>query len=158
MKELDERERRAWSGLLRMQDDLRRHISRQLMEDSGLSWADFAVLFGLFQQPDGRLRVFELRDLLRWEKTRLIHQVSRMATRGLIERQACQDDSRGSVVALTEAGREIIQAAAPRHLQDIREVFFDVLTPRQLDVLADVAEAVLDNIDEKDGRESDLEQ
>ncbi|MEU1885987.1 MarR family winged helix-turn-helix transcriptional regulator [Micromonospora rifamycinica] len=140
---LNDRERRAWYGFLTMQEDLRRHMNRQLLGATGLSLADFSVLSALSQSPDGSLRVFELRERLRWEKTRLTHQVSRMVARGLLERRSCRADTRGSDVALTGQGRSAIELATPLHIRHVREVFFDVVSPRQLDALAAASEAVL---------------
>ena len=147
-EQLTARERRAWYGFLTMQEDLRRHMNRQLLHDSGLSLADFAILVGLSQQPDSSLRVFELRELVRWEKTRVTHQISRMIARGLLERLPCAEDNRGNYVALTEEGREAIAQAAPLHLSYVRRVFFDAVSPRQLDALAALSEAVLESLEE----------
>lgn len=147
---LTDRERRAWYGFLVMQEDIRRHLNRHLTQSTGLSLSDYAVLSGLAQQPDGSLRVYELRDLLFWEKTRLTHQVSRMVSRGLLERQACTEDRRGSQVALTQQGRVAIDRATPLHVDEVRRVFLDVITPRQLDTIAAVSQAVLDSIQEAD--------
>jgi DNA-binding MarR family transcriptional regulator len=148
-QQLNERERRAWYGFLTMQEDLRRHMNRQLLRDTGLSLTDYAVLSALSQQPDGSLRVFELRELLRWEKTRVTHQISRMISRGLVERRPCFEDNRGSHVALTLEGREAISKAAPLHVDYVRRVFLDVASPRQLDALAALSEAVLGNLQEE---------
>ncbi|WP_062352101.1 MarR family winged helix-turn-helix transcriptional regulator [Herbidospora yilanensis] len=144
--ELGERERRAWYAFLTMQEDLRRHMNRQLLQDTGLSLADYAVLSTLWMQDDNTLRVYELRERLRWEKTRLTHQISRMVTRGQVERNPCADDPRGQQVALTPAGHEAITKAVPLHIEYVRRVFLDVVTPRQLDTLAVLSEAVLDNL------------
>ena len=109
---LNERERRAWYGFLTMQEDVRRHMNRQLLRDAGLSLADFVVLSALSQQPDGSLRVFELREALRWEKTRLTHQISRM-----IKAWAGGDVAgSGPAFSLVQLGRihRITGAATPR--------------------------------------------
>ncbi|MFI6784469.1 MarR family winged helix-turn-helix transcriptional regulator [Micromonospora sp. NPDC050276] len=146
---LNAREQRAWFGFLTMQEDVRRHLNRQLLREAGISLADFAVLSTLRRAPDGPMRVFELREALRWEKTRLIHQISRMIRRGLVERQSCTEDRRGTDVALTEEGRSVIDRATPLHLRYVRQLFLDVLSPRQLDTLAVVSEAVLDNLEDE---------
>ncbi|KOV52817.1 hypothetical protein ADL00_35805 [Streptomyces sp. AS58] len=148
--ELSERERRAWHGFLTMQEDVRRHLNRQLLQNSGLSLPDYAVLSTLAVQPDESLRVFELRERLRWEKSRLTHQISRMISRGLLERRTCAEDTRGSHVALTPQGRESISKATPLHLGDVRRTFLDAVSPRQLDALAALSEAVLENIRERE--------
>ncbi|WP_212735124.1 MarR family winged helix-turn-helix transcriptional regulator [Herbidospora galbida] len=144
--ELSERERRAWYAFLTMQEDLRRHMNRQLLQDTGLSLADYAVLSTLWMQPDNSLRVFELRERLRWEKTRLTHQISRMVTRGQVERNPCADDPRGQQISLTPAGHEAITKAVPLHIEYVRRIFLDVVTPRQLDTLAVLSESVLGNL------------
>ncbi len=97
---LTDRERRAWYGFLTMQEDVRRHMNRQLVRDAGISLADFAVLSTLRMAHGGPMRVFELREALRWEKTRLTHQISRMVRRGLVERRTSADDDRGNQILL----------------------------------------------------------
>lgn len=143
---LSDRELAAWRGFLTMEEDVRRHMNRHLLTTFGLSVADYAVLVGLSDAPGSCLRVFELRELLRWEKTRLTHQISRMVERDLVERRSCASEPRGAVVALTAAGREAIVRAAPAHAEFVRRLFFDALSPRQVDALAAISTAVLENI------------
>ena len=140
---LDEREARAWRGLQFMEMQLTAALARQLAEDSGLSYPDYVVLVALTGQEDGRRRMFELSQDLGWEKSRVSHHVARMAERGLVEKQKCGDDRRGSYVVVTPKGRAEIAAAAPGHVRAVRDLFVDRLTPRQLDVIGEVAETVL---------------
>lgn len=101
------------------------------------------MLVHLTEQPDGRMRPVELGAELGWEKSRLSHHVSRMTKRGLVTKERCPSDRRGSFVAVTAQGRAEIAAAAPGHLTAVRELFVDHLTDAQLDAIADVAETVL---------------
>jgi DNA-binding MarR family transcriptional regulator len=144
---LNEREARAWRGFLRLYNEVRASTSRQLQRDAGLSEADYEVLVNLSEAPAETMRAFELGRATRWEKSRLSHHLTRMEQRGLVERVKCPTDSRGSNVVLTAAGRAAIDAAAPRHVEHVRSVFVDVLTPEQLDALADVADTVLAALD-----------
>ncbi|WP_371601214.1 MarR family winged helix-turn-helix transcriptional regulator [Streptomyces sp. NBC_00564] len=48
------------------------------------------------------LRAKDLGAEVGWERSRLSHQISRMEKRGLVTREACADDARGSMVRLTE--------------------------------------------------------
>ena len=147
---LDEREARAWRGLQFMDMQLTAALARQLAADSGLSYPDYTVLVALTGDDEGRLRVFELSRILGWEKSRVSHHVARMAERGLVEKQRCGDDRRGSFVAVTPKGRAEIEAAAPGHVRAVRELFVDRLTPEQLDVLGEVADTVLAALAEAD--------
>ncbi len=140
---LDEREERAWGALQLMQMRLEAELARQLATDSGLSYPDYLVLIALTDHPEGRLRLFELGRLLGWEKSRLSHHVARMVERGLVTKERCDADRRGAYVAVTQKGRHEIAASAPGHVATVRRLFVDVLTPEQLDLVADAAEAVL---------------
>ena len=107
-------------------------LARQLAADAGLSYPDYVVLVALTDRPEGRIRLFELAETLGWEKSRVSHQVSRMAERGLVEKQRCGTDRRGAHVVATSLGRRELAAAAPGHLETVRPHFIDRLTPEQL--------------------------
>ena len=145
---LSEREERAWRALQFMQMRLEGELARQLVVDSGLSYPDYLVLVALTDRPDGRMRLFELAGVLGWEKSRASHHVGRMVERGLVKKQKCASDRRGFYVVVTPRGRREIEAAAPGHVDEVRRLFVDRLTPEQLDALGDAAEAVLAGFDE----------
>lgn len=143
---LDHREERAWRALQLMQMQLDARLARQLATESGLSYQDYTVLVALTDQPDGRMRPFELAEVLGWEKSRLSHHVARMAARGLVTKERCPSDRRGWFVVVTDRGRAEIEAAAPGHVAAVRALFVDVLSPEQLDAVGEAAEAVLANL------------
>jgi DNA-binding MarR family transcriptional regulator len=144
---LNEREDRAWRRFLAMQVQLQRVLGKELQQATGLSHADYAVLVHLSEAPEGRLRPFELSGLAEWEKSRLSHHLTRMERRGLVERQECPSDSRGAFVALTDAGRSAIEAAAPLHVEQVRRWFLSAMTSEQLDVLTEIADEVLSGLE-----------
>ncbi|HXW79055.1 MAG TPA: MarR family winged helix-turn-helix transcriptional regulator [Acidimicrobiales bacterium] len=150
VKWLDESEARAWRSFQRMQMRLLARLARDLGAHSGLSYQDYAVLVALTDQPGGGVRLFQLGHELGWEKSRISHQVTRMAQRGLVEKQICRSDRRGAVVVVTQAGRDEITAAAPSHLRAVRRLVIDRLTPAQLDSLADLSETVLAAVAEEE--------
>jgi DNA-binding MarR family transcriptional regulator len=126
-----------------MQAQLNSSIARELSRSTGLSDADHKVLRALSDAPDQRLRARSLRDQLQWEKSRLSHHVSRMEQRGMIERVACEEDSRGSDIRLTHTGRKVIAEACSDYSRIVRDYLIDALTPEQLDSLADISETIL---------------
>jgi DNA-binding MarR family transcriptional regulator len=140
---LDENEQRAWRSLQIMQARLTALLAHDLSAHSELSYQDYVVLVALTDQPGGQMRLFQLGNALGWEKSRMSHQVSRMVERGLVEKSKCGSDRRGAFVAVTDVGRQEIRAAAPSHLEAVRRLFVDLLTPSQLANVAEVAETVL---------------
>jgi DNA-binding MarR family transcriptional regulator len=147
---LDEREERAWRSLQFMQMRLEGALARQLAIESGLSYQDYVVLVALTDRSDGRMRLFELGQALGWEKSRLSHHVARMVGRGLVKKTPCETDRRGAYVAVTARGRREIAAAAAGHVAEVRRLFVDLLSPTQLDTIADAAETVLAALDDPD--------
>ena len=145
---LDEREERAWRALQHMQMRLEAELARQLSAESGLSYPDYLVLVALTDRPEGRMRLYELADILSWEKSRLSHHIARMTDRGLVAKERCDADRRGAYVVVTSKGRREIEAAAPGHVAAVRRLFIDQLTPIQLDAIGDASEAVLAAFDE----------
>jgi DNA-binding MarR family transcriptional regulator len=144
---LDEREQRAWRGLITLWTQLNAELTRRMAADSELSMQDFAVLVALTEEcRGGRVRAFELANDLQWEKSRLSHHLARMEKRGLLTRDGCTEDGRGQVVVATEAGRRAIEAAAPAHVMAVRELFLDALTLDQVDALAAIADAGLSRV------------
>ncbi|VVJ19563.1 Transcriptional regulator [Amycolatopsis camponoti] len=138
---LDDREERAWRSLMAMQEGLAEFIDRRLRHRCGLSQGDYQVLAHLSEAADP-LRAFELGRLLRWEKSRLSQHLTRMEKRGLVRREQCDTDQRGSVIAITVKGIELIEAAAPQHVADIREVVVDHLTAAELEALTAISDKV----------------
>jgi len=143
---LDPGEQRAWRSLMEMQDGLSEFIERQLRNRCGLSHADYQVLAFLSEAPEGRLRSFALGALLHWEKSRLSQHLGRMQHRGLVSRERCRTDQRGAVVAITGCGSDLIEAAAPQHVGDVRDVLIDHVTAAELETLVTVAGKVQDRL------------
>jgi DNA-binding MarR family transcriptional regulator len=140
---LSRAEQHAWRSFLRMQEKLAARLGRELLTESGLSPPDYGVLVELTDAPDGRRRLQELAKALEWEQSRMSHHIARMTKRGLVGREECLDDGRGVLVAITPAGREAIEAAAPHHVAAVRRVFIDRMTPEELGTLARISDRIV---------------
>jgi DNA-binding MarR family transcriptional regulator len=91
----------------------------------------------------------ELGALIRWEKSRLSHQIRRMQERGLVVRQPNPADGRSAMIRLLPAGRRAIENAAPQHVDNVRRHFVDLFTPAELDTVATLNERVLHHLAEE---------
>ncbi|MFE0457551.1 MarR family winged helix-turn-helix transcriptional regulator [Streptomyces sp. NPDC058914] len=144
---LNAEEADVWAKYRRLRRDLHKAQERQLLRDSGLSAADYALLAPLSEAPEGLLRARDLGAEVDWERSRLSHQISRMEKRGLVMREACADDARGSMVRLTRAGRKAIEEAAPRHAETVRRLFFDPLDAEEVRLLGQFLDRILAEVD-----------
>lgn len=149
---LGPQEQRAWRAYLQMQSRLAAELNRRLQASCGLSLPDYDVLVRLSEAEHGRLRPFELELDLRWEQSRLAHQLTRMQRRGLVSRQKCTEDGRGAFVVLTDAGRAAIKRAAPAHVEAVRTLVFDGLDAEGTARLEQFTTAVLTRLDAANAR------
>lgn len=134
-----------WLSVTAMRAEVERRLEQRLQHDAGLSLADFEVLRGLTSAPDHRLRAGALAEALGWEKSRISHQVRRMAERGLLDRETCATDGRGTWVALGPAGADAFRSASCGYAEVLRETFFDRMSAADRTALRRVAERVRDD-------------
>ncbi|MBQ1049185.1 MarR family transcriptional regulator [Micromonospora sp. C51] len=131
-----------WRAHIETFEIVRSRIESRLHQDSQLSSGDYRVLLALNEAQGKALRSSELANQIGWERSRLSGQLGRMEKRGLVRREPCEEDARGSRVLLTEDGERAFRASTFPHLQAIKEVFVDAFTPAQLAHLAEAATAM----------------
>jgi DNA-binding MarR family transcriptional regulator len=141
---LSEDEQRVWRNYVALTGRLQAVMNRQLQQDHELSLADYTVLVALEERPG--CRISELGDRLGWEQSRLSHQLTRMRTRGLVERVGADDDRRAATVELTKQGAAALRVAAPRHAELVRAVVFDGMSAADLRTLERWTSRVLDRL------------
>ncbi|MFD6231635.1 MarR family winged helix-turn-helix transcriptional regulator [Streptomyces sp. NPDC060232] len=139
---LTEAEQDAWYAWRRMFPLVNAEIARDLGQDSGLSEADYDVLSVLGDTDGHRMRISALAELMRWSRSRLSHQLTRMEQRGIVRREEVATDGRGAEVVLTDTGVAAIRDAAPLHVESVRRHLIDLLTPQQLQALAEVGDVL----------------
>ena len=146
---LTAQEERVWRRWLTLNALLSATLHRELQDDSGLSMPDFEVLVHLTDSPECRIRVTDLARLLQWERSRVSHHVTRMERRRLVQRVECAEDGRGAFIAITPEGRATIEQAAPGHVNTVRRLVFDALSPEEVDDFARIIEKVLAQVDKQ---------
>ena len=140
---LDDRELRAWRGLLRVHASLSKALDNQLDRAHGLPLTSYEVLLYLADAEGQKMRMCDLASSVILSRSGLTRLVDRLERDGLLARESCASDARGAFAKLTPAGHEKLAAARATHLANVRALFLDHLTPEEQDVLAGVWERVL---------------
>src|SRR3954471_23368029 len=133
----------AWRGFLRTYSTLVRELDDDLTRRHGLPVSSYDVLVQLDEADEGRLRMSALADAVLLSRSGLRRLVTRLQDQGLIEREDCSDDARGSFAAITELGRRRLDEARVTHRAGVRERFFDHLGERDLRNLAKAWDRIL---------------
>ena len=137
---LDEQEDRIWRFYLRASGRINTQVSDSLKEQTGLTVDDYEVLVHLSEADTQRLRMTELSNRLLHSQSRLTQRIDRLTKRGLVCREKCTDDGRGTFAVLTADGKKLITEAAPGHVRDVRAALIDLIEPGERAVIARVFE------------------
>ncbi|MFI5608922.1 MarR family winged helix-turn-helix transcriptional regulator [Amycolatopsis sp. NPDC051903] len=143
---LDEDELRTWRTFMLMALELPTALERQLHDDAQLSFVEYYVLAGLSEAPKRRMRLSELAVLTNSELSRMSHLINRLEKRGFVHREPDPEDGRYTHAVLTEAGYAHVLESAPGHVERVRELVFDVLTPAELRSLRRISEKITKGI------------
>ncbi|HRW38374.1 MAG TPA: MarR family transcriptional regulator [Aquihabitans sp.] len=138
---LDEREQAAWRAFITGARRLTERLDQEL-KALGLGHDDYGVLVALSEADGDRLRMAELADLQVESRSRLSHHIGRLEARGLVARETCPEDRRGTWAVLTPEGRTMIESVAPHHVAGVRRHLLDHVEPDELDVLRRVFDRV----------------
>ncbi len=129
---LNEEELAFWRAFIAANFTVMGSIEAELKADAGIGFDDYEVLVHLSETDGHRMRMSELSDRLLHSRSRLSQRVDRMEARGLVRREKCADDGRGTFAVLTDTGLTAIEIAAPQHVEAVRSALIDRLSPEQL--------------------------
>ena len=116
---------------------LAQHLERSVNEAlaaHGLTLGQFDILATLRRNPDGRLTPTQLLRSVVLSSGGMTNRLDRLEQAGWIRREADPEDRRGVVVALTPAGRKLIDAATETRFAEANRSL-PALNPSELDLL-----------------------
>lgn len=144
---LTDEQQRAWRRFAAVVMQLPGTLDTQLQQDAHLTHFGYWVLAMLSEAPSRALRMTELAALANGSQSRLSHLVGRLEERGWVRRERTPEDGRGYVAVLTDEGYQKVVETAPGHVEKVRSVVFDALTPEQVAQLDAISAAILNRLD-----------
>ena len=112
----------------------------------GISPLEFGVLLRLARSPAQRLRMTDLAAQAGLSTSGVTRVVDRLEQSGMVRRETCPSDRRGSFAALTDKGARRLTDVVPDHLADIAKWFTGVLSPGQLAGLLDALRGIRNSV------------
>jgi DNA-binding MarR family transcriptional regulator len=143
---LTETEQRAWRKLAEVVFKLPSRLERQLQRDSDMGHIDYWVIAMLSEAPDRTVQLKDLAQQSHASMSRLPHVVSRLEARGWVKRDRCPHDARATNAILTDAGWDAVVAAAPGHVEAVRDAVFDGLSKDDVADLGRVCGSILERL------------
>ena len=132
----------AWRAFLRAHAAVVGALEAELEAERDLPLPWYDVLVSL-SDAGGRLRMQDLADRVLFSRSGLTRLVDRMAGAGLVTRERCEDDRRGTYAVLTGAGVARLREAAGVHLRGIHDHFTSHLDDADVRALTEALDKVL---------------
>ncbi|GAA2377809.1 MarR family transcriptional regulator [Streptomyces carpaticus] len=104
-------------------------LDARMQRESQLTFFEYMVLSVLSEQPARIMQMSALAARTAASLSRLSHVVGRLEKRALLARNRIPGSGRRTDATLTEAGYEVVVAAAPGHVAAVREYLIDDLGP-----------------------------
>jgi len=144
---LDDDEQRAWLRLAGVMLKLSPALDSQLQRDSDLTHFDYLCLAMLSESDDRTLRMSDLAARVNASLSRLSHVVTKLERRGWVARTPSPHSRRVTLVSLTEEGWQVLIKAAPGHVETVRSLVFEGLSPEDVAALERIAGHVVSRIE-----------
>lgn len=139
---LNEDELAAWLANSAIMISLPAALDARMQRESQMTFFEYMVLSVLSEEPDRTMQMSALAVRTAASLSRLSHVVGRLETRGLITRSRIPGAGRRTNATLTDAGYDVVVAAAPGHVAAVREYLIDELEPHELKALQRIGTAV----------------
>jgi len=132
----------AWLANSAIMISLPAALDARMQRESQLTFFEYMVLSVLSEEPDRTMRMSGLAARTSASLSRLSHVVGRLEKRGLLSRARVPGSGRRTDAILSEAGYDVVVAAAPGHVAAVREYLMDGLGPDELRALRRIGTAV----------------
>ena len=136
MDTLSPGELQVWHACKALGDGITRSVAAELTAAVGLSGSEYGLLTQLDELGGGRLGQQALAHAMRWANSRMSHQLTRMALRGIVQREK---GANGVDVVLTPEGRDLLARARPIHTAAVRAYLTDRLSESEQALLVQIA-------------------
>lgn len=133
----------AWGGFLRAHATIVRKLDAELKEAFGLPLSSYEVLLHLSWAPGHRMRMGELAESVLLTLGGVTRLISRLESEGLVRREPCPEDRRGTYALLTKLGLARLDEAHPTHLAGVHKLFLEHFSEEELKTMGEYWRRVL---------------
>jgi DNA-binding MarR family transcriptional regulator len=126
-------------------------LDSRMQRRAGITQFEYLVMAALSEAPERTLRISTLARFAQGSLSRLSHLIKRLEKRGWLRREPDPADGRFTNAILTDAGYTKAVETAPGHVELVRRLVIDVLTPAQLQRLGSTSRRILGALDPGDG-------
>lgn len=127
----------AWEALFRAQVGVMRQLGTEF-PCHDISFNEYDVLYTLARARGQRLRLRDLNRNVLLTQPSVSRLIDRIVARGLVEKLPDASDARGTIIHLTDAGREVFRAVGRVHAESIDRLVGTALDENELHQLIEL--------------------
>lgn len=139
---LDSSQMSAWLNLVALIRLLPAALDSSTQQACSLSLFEYVILAKLSEAPDRTLPMGQLARATSASPSKLTHAIQRLQGQSLVTRRHCSEDHRVVYAQLTETGWDKVRTSAPSHVEHVRQLVFDQLSPEDVQALDRIAAAI----------------
>lgn len=132
-----------WVNIVQAASMLRARLAERLEIEFQLAPEEAELLMRLAAEPDNRLRMAEVSDLLLVSKSGVTRMVDRLIARDLVERATCPTDRRVVYAAITDPGKTLLIKAVPAFVETLVTSLAAHTEPAELELVRDKLRKIL---------------
>jgi DNA-binding MarR family transcriptional regulator len=131
----------CWRGFVETYSDLVTALEADLVP-TGLTLGDYQVLVYLSEAVDHSMRMCDLATMLQLSPSGLTRRLDGLVSAGFVARRGSEADRRVMLAQLTPTGMARLEAAAPTHVESVRQHMIDLLDEHELAAMGGAFEKV----------------
>lgn len=149
---LTEEELASWFPLAGVMLKLNPALDSQLQRDSDMTHFDYLCLAMLSEESDHTMTMSNLAARTNASLSRLSHVISKLERRGWVSRCRSDISRRVTLVTMTDEGYSVLVDAAPGHVETVKSLIYDGLSPDDVANLQKLMTHILERIEASDLR------
>jgi len=144
---LTEDELASWFPLAGVMLKLNPALDSQLQRDSDMTHFDYLCLAMLSEREDWTLTMSALAARTNASLSRLSHVITKLEKRNWVCRSRSEVSRRVTLVRMTQAGYDVLVEAAPGHVETVRSLVYEGLSPEDVQHLHRLMAHILERIE-----------
>jgi DNA-binding MarR family transcriptional regulator len=121
-------------------------LAAEMDSETGVSLDWYGILLMLTQARGGAMRPSDLADSVGLSRSATTRLIDRLERDGLVKRETCPSDRRGSFISLTGKGEELFTQAGRVHLRGIDQHVGSHLSPSEMADLRRILTKLADTV------------
>jgi DNA-binding MarR family transcriptional regulator len=145
-KETEKKMVSSWASFLKVHARIINEIEKELARAKVIPLTWYDVLLSVNGSPGNRKRMIEIAEEVVLTKSGLSRSVDKLIEAGLIQKEACPEDKRGSYAVITEKGIKALKDAWPVYRKCINQYFGGNLDQHEIIIIHNSMNKILSNL------------